>query len=180
MAVRIRLARRGRKKMAMYDVVVADSRSPRDGKIIEKIGTYNPQTNPATIKLNTDKALSWLLKGADPSDTVRAMLSYKGVMFQKHLQIGVNKGAITQEAADARFAAWMQEKEAKLQGNIDTIAEKKAVEKAAKMAAETKVKEARTEALRKKAEEALAAVQATEAAAKAEAEGTEESKEEEA
>jgi len=180
MAVRIRLARRGRKKMAMYDVVVADSRSPRDGKIIEKIGTYNPQTNPATINLNTDKALTWLLKGANPSDTVRAMLSYKGVMFKKHLQIGVNKGAITQEAADARFEAWMQEKEAKLQGNIDTIAEKKAADKATRMAAETKVKEARTEALRKKAEEALAAVQAAEATAKSEAEGAEESNGEEA
>ena len=181
MAVRIRLARRGRKKMAMYDVVVADSRSPRDGKIIEKLGTYNPQTNPASIKLNADKALEWLLKGADPSDTVRAMLSYKGIMFRKHLQVGVNKGAITQEAADTRFDAWMQDKEAKLQGNMDSIAKKKADEKAARMAAETKVKEARTEALRKKAEEALAAVEAANKAAEAEsAESTEESNTEEA
>lgn len=180
MAVRIRLARRGRKKLAMYDVVVADSRSPRDGKIIEKLGTYNPQTNPASIKLDADKALEWLLKGADPSDTVRAMLSYKGIMFRKHLQVGVNKGAITQEAADTRFDAWMQEKDAKLQGNADSIAKKKADEKATRMAAETKVKEARTEALRKKAEEALAAVEAANAASKAEAESTEDSNSEEA
>lgn len=178
MAVRIRLARRGRKKMAMYDVVIADSRSPRDGRIIEKIGTYNPQTNPATIKLDTDKALVWLMKGADPSDTVRAMLSYKGVMFRKHLQIGVNKGAVTQEAADARFDAWMQEKDAKLQGDVETIAKKNADDKAARMAAETKVKEARTEALRKKAEEALAAAQA--ATKKAEETTSEETNEEEA
>src|SRR3954470_15064970 len=98
MAVKIRLARRGRKKLARFDVVVTDSRSPRDGRFIEKIGTYNPITNPATIELNDEKAFEWLMKGAQPSDVVKAMLSYRGVMMRKHLQIGVVKGAINQEA----------------------------------------------------------------------------------
>jgi len=95
MAVKIRLARRGRKKLAMFDVIVADSRSPRDGKFIEKIGTYNPLTNPANINLDDQKAFDWLMKGAQPSDTVKRMLSYRGVMLKKHLQIGVVKGALT-------------------------------------------------------------------------------------
>jgi len=91
MSVKIRLARRGRKKQAMYDVVVADSRSPRDGRFIEKIGTYNPNTDPASINLDNDKAFDWIMKGAQPTDTVRAMLSYRGIMMKKHLQVGVNK-----------------------------------------------------------------------------------------
>ena len=106
MAVKIRLARRGRKKLALYDVVVTDARSPRDGKFIEKIGTYDPLTVPATIDINEDSAFNWLMKGAQPSDTVKAMLSYRGVMMRKHLQIGVVKGAITQEVADAKLADW--------------------------------------------------------------------------
>src|SRR5205085_5279140 len=100
MAVKIRLARRGRKKLARFDVVITDSRSPRDGRFIEKIGTYNPMTNPATIELNDEKAFEWLMKGAQPSDVVKAMLSYRGVMMRKHLQIGVVKDAINQETAD--------------------------------------------------------------------------------
>jgi len=96
MAVKIRLARRGRTKLAMYDVVVADARAPRDGRFIEKIGTYNPLTNPASIDLKDDRAFHWLMNGAQPTDTVKAMLSYRGVMLKKHLQIGVVKGAITQ------------------------------------------------------------------------------------
>jgi small subunit ribosomal protein S16 len=111
MAVKIRLARRGRKKLARFDVVVTDSRSPRDGRFIEKIGTYNPLTNPATIELSDEKAFEWLMKGAQPSEVVKAMLSYRGVMMRKHLQIGVIKGAITQETADKKLADWKQEKD---------------------------------------------------------------------
>ncbi len=106
MAARIRLARRGRKKRAIYDIVVADSRSPRDGKFIEKLGTYNPNTHPTTIILHEDRALDWLMKGALPSETTRVLLSKMGVMLRKHLQIGVQKGAIDQDTANSRFDAW--------------------------------------------------------------------------
>ena len=150
MAVKIRLARRGRKKMAMYDVVVADARSPRDGKFIEKIGTYNPNVNPASIDINDEKAFQWVMDGAQPTDTVRAMLSYRGVMMKKHLQIGVNKGAITQEQADAKFDEWMKGKEAQIQGKVDSLNKAKDTDANARKAAETKVKEARAEALQKK------------------------------
>ena len=106
MAVKIRLARRGRKKAAIYDIVVADARAPRDGKFIEKLGIYNPNTNPASIDFNEEKAFQWVMNGAQPTDTVKAMLSYRGILFKKHLQIGVAKGAISQETADARFEEW--------------------------------------------------------------------------
>jgi len=122
MAVKIRLARRGRKKLALYDVVIADVRSPRDGRFIEKIGTYNPNTDPADIRLDTEKALDWIMKGAQPTDTVRAMLSYKGVMLKKHLQVGVTKGAITQDQADAKFEDWKNQKESKIAAKVDSIA----------------------------------------------------------
>lgn len=156
MAVKIRLARRGRKKLAKYDVVVADARSPRDGKFIEKLGTYNPLTVPATIELNDEKAFQWLMNGAQPSDTVKAMLSYRGVMLRKHLQIGVVKGAVTQEQADAKLAAWVKDKEAKIQAKRDSISKSKTDSAKARRDAETKVKEARAEAIRKKAEVAAA------------------------
>lgn len=158
MPVKIRLARRGRKKQAMYDVVVADSRAPRDGRFIEKIGTYNPNTDPASIRLDKEKAFDWVMKGAQPTDTVRAMLSYQGIMMRKHLQIGVNKGAITQEDADKKLEKWLGDKEAKIQGKVDTLAKSKADKAKAALDAETKVKEARAEALKKKAEEAEAAL----------------------
>ena len=157
MAVKIRLARRGRKKLAKYDVVVADARSPRDGKFIEKLGTYNPLTVPATLELNDEKAFQWLMNGAQPSDTVKAMLSYRGVMLRKHLQCGVVKGALTQEQADAKLAAWVKEKEAKIQAKRDSVAKSKTDSAKARRDAETKVKEARAEAIRKKAEVAAAA-----------------------
>jgi small subunit ribosomal protein S16 len=121
MAVKIRLARRGRKKLAMYDIVVADARAPRDGKFIEKIGTYNPNTNPASIVLNEANALKWIMNGAQPTDTTRAILSYKGILLKKHLQVGVNKGAITQETADAKFGDWKEVKDAKVTGKSDGI-----------------------------------------------------------
>lgn len=169
MAVKIRLARRGRKAKAIYDVVVADARAPRDGRFIEKIGTYNPNTDPASININDEKAFTWVMDGAQPTDTVRAMLSYRGVMFKKHLQIGVNKGAITQEAADKKFEAWMKEKETKISGKVDQLAKDKAASASTRKAAETKVKEARTEALAKKVADAEATI-AAEAAAKVAAE----------
>jgi small subunit ribosomal protein S16 len=125
MATRIRLARHGRKKQAFYHIVVADTKAPRNGRFIEKLGTYNPNTNPATIDLNFDSSVNWLLKGAQPSDTARAILSYKGVMMKKHLMAGVAKGAFNEEEAEKRFTAWMEEKEGK-------VADKKAgLEKAA-------------------------------------------------
>jgi small subunit ribosomal protein S16 len=157
MAVKIRLARRGRKKLALYDVVVADARSPRDGKFIEKIGTYNPATNPASIILDDTKAFNWLMKGAQPTETVKAMLSHHGVMLKKHLQIGVIKGAITQDQADGKLAEWVKAKEAKIQSKIDNLSKSKQDAAKARKAAETKVKEARAEAIRKKAEVAAAA-----------------------
>lgn len=159
MAVKIRLARRGRKKLAIFDVVVADARAPRDGRFIEKIGIYNPNTNPATIDLNEEKAFQWVMTGAQPSDTVRAMLSYKGIMLRRHLQIGVNKGAITQEQADAKLNEWKSKKENKIAGKVDSLATKKADAQKARLVAENKVREARAEAIRSKAAAALAATE---------------------
>ena len=150
MAVKIRLSRRGRKKLAMYDVIVADAKSPRDGRIIEKLGYYNPLTNPATIELKEESTLNWLLKGAQPTDTVRRILSYKGIMLKKHLQVGVLKGAITQEQADKKFEEWLQSKEAEIAGNVDSIAKKKADIAKARFEAEQKVNEAKAEALKQK------------------------------
>jgi small subunit ribosomal protein S16 len=160
MAVKIRLARRGRKKLAMFDVVVADARAPRDGRFVEKIGTYNPNTNPATVVLNEKQAIQWVLNGAQPTDTVRAILSYKGIMYAKHLQVGVNKGAITQEQADAKFEAWKAEKEISIQTKASTLQKSKAKSKAARLEAEAKVSSTRAEniaAKNKVAEEALVA-----------------------
>ena len=150
--VKIRLARRGRKKLAMYDVVVADARAPRDGRFIEKIGTYNPLTVPATIELNDERAFNWLMNGAQPSDTVKAMLSYRGIMLKKHLQIGVIKGALTQEQADTKLAEWLKGKDAKIAAKHSKVSQSKEAEAKARKAAETKIKEARAEAIRKKAE----------------------------
>lgn len=157
MAVKIRLARRGRKKRAMYDVVVADARAPRDGRFIEKIGTYNPNTDPASININNDRAFKWLMDGAQPTDTVKAMLSYRGLMLKKHLQIGVIKGALKQEEADKKWEAWVADKEAKISGKTEQLAKAKADAKKAKLEAEAKVSAARAEALAaKRAEEEAA------------------------
>jgi small subunit ribosomal protein S16 len=157
MAVKIRLARRGRKKLAKFDVVVADARAPRDGRFIQKIGTYNPLTNPATIELNDEQAFDWLMKGAQPSDTVKAMLSYRGVMLRRHLAVGVIKGALTQEQADQKLADWKSKKESQIQSKRDNLSKSKQDAAKARKDAETKVKEARAEAIRKKAEAAAAA-----------------------
>lgn len=166
MAVKIRLARRGRKKLAMYDVVVADARAPRDGRFIEKLGTYNPLTIPASIDINDDRAFHWVMNGAQPTDTVKAMLSYRGVLLRKHLQIGVLKGALTQEQADSKLADWLKEKEAKTQGKKDKLSQSKQAQAKARLEAEAKIKEARAEAIKKKA-------QVVEAEPEAQAEGEE-------
>ena len=113
MAVKIRLQRHGKKDAAFFHLVVADSRSPRDGKFIEKVGTYNPNTNPATIELNFDSALDWMLKGAQPTDTCRAILSYKGVLMKKHLVEGMKKGALTEAQVNEKFTKWVDEKKRK-------------------------------------------------------------------
>jgi len=110
MAVKIRLTKRGRKKLALYDIIVADQRAPRDGRFIEKLGNYNPNTNPSTVVLQEDKIVQWLFNGAQPTDTVKNILSSQGILLRKHLQMGVKKGAITQEEADKRFLAWKESK----------------------------------------------------------------------
>jgi small subunit ribosomal protein S16 len=127
MAVKIRLQRHGRKQAPFYHIVVADSRSPRDGRFIEKIGTYNPMTTPATIVIDRDKAYDWLTKGAQPTDTARAILRFKGVLMRKHLMRGVNKGAMTEEQAMEKYNAFVEAKETKVAARWDkTLADKKA------------------------------------------------------
>jgi len=157
MSVKIRLARRGRKKQAIYDVVVADARAPRDGRFIEKLGTYNPNTNPASININNERALTWLLNGAQPTDTVKAMLSYRGVMLKKHLQIGVLKGAITQDQADDKFNVWLADKDTKIEGKKDQLATAKADARKSALAAETAKNQARIDAIKTREAAALAA-----------------------
>ncbi len=125
MAVKIRLARRGRKKQPFYHVVIADARAPRDGKFIEKIGSYNPMTSPATIEIDRDKAFDWLKNGAQPTDTVRAMLRFKGVYYRRHLMRGVAKGAMTEEKAMEMYHAWIDAKEAKIAARFEETRLKK-------------------------------------------------------
>jgi len=156
MATKIRLARRGRKKMAMYDIVVADSKAPRDGRFIEKLGTYNPNTDPATINLNIDKAFEWVMTGAQPTDTAKSILSKKGVLLKKHLQMGVNKGAIKQEEADSKYNAWIEGKAASDAKFAEELKKKADAEAQARFEAEKKVREE----MEKKEAEALAAAQA--------------------
>ena len=159
MATKIRLQRHGRKSYAFYSIVIADVRAPRDGKFIEKIGTYNPNTNPATVDLKFDRELDWVLKGAQPTDTVRNILSREGVYMKKHLLGGVAKGAFGEAEAEAKFEAWKNNKQSGLAAlKAKALAEKKAAEEAAKAAAEAPAEEA-TEA---PAEEAPAAEAAAE------------------
>ena len=147
MATKLRLQRHGRKKQAYYYIVAADSRAPRDGRFIERIGDYNPNSNPATINLDLNKAVKWLDTGAIPTDTVRAILSYKGAMMLHHLHGGVNKGSFTAEEADAKFAKWTADKDAKVQSKRDSLANAKAMTAAEKFKAEAKIKEARAAAI---------------------------------
>ncbi|MDO9553674.1 MAG: 30S ribosomal protein S16 [Rhodonellum sp.] len=167
MAVKIRLARRGRKKLAIYDVVVADARAPRDGRFIEKIGTYNPNSDPASININNERALKWLLNGAQPTDTVKAMLSYRGVMLKKHLQIGVLKGAITQEQADEKFQVWAEGKETVIAGKVEKLTKAKDEARQTAFEAETAKNQARLDVIKSREDEAKAVVAAAEAEAAA-------------
>jgi small subunit ribosomal protein S16 len=125
MAVKLRLQRKGRKGAPFYHIVAADARAPRDGRFIEKLGTYNPLTIPATIEINRDRAYHWLTVGAQPTDTVRAILRFKGVLLKKHLDGGVKKGALTQEQADAKLAKWIEQKEARIAARREETAENK-------------------------------------------------------
>ena len=172
MAVKIRLQRHGKKNFAFFHIVVADSRAPRDGRYIEQIGSYNPNTNPATIIVNQERALSWLNVGAQPTLTARRILSYEGVLLPKHLQGGVEKGALTQEQADAKFAAWKAQKDAKVAAKKEGLSKNAAAAAKAAIEAEAKVNQERAEALAAKkaeAEAAAAAAKAAEEAAAAEA-----------
>jgi small subunit ribosomal protein S16 len=147
MATKIRLQRHGKKGKPFFHIVAADARSKRDGKFIEKLGTYNPCTNPATIDLNLDRAFHWLTVGAQPTDTARAILSYKGVLYKNHLAKGVTKGALTQEQADAKFATWMEEKQGRIDAKIDGLDKNAEAAAKATLAAEKKQNEERAAAI---------------------------------
>lgn len=178
MAVRIRLQRHGKKGSPFYYIVAADARSKRDGRYIERIGSYNPNTNPATIDLDLDRAVDWLGNGAETSDTAKAILQYKGAMHRHHLNRGVAKGALTEEQATQKFEAWMAEKEAKINAGKSAIQKKLDDERNTRLAKEKEIKEARAAALAAAAspivadvvtEEAPAADESTEASAEVEA-----------
>lgn len=171
MSVKIRLQRHGKKGKPFFHIVVADSRARRDGRFIEKLGTYNPITNPATIELNVDSAVKWLNNGAQPTDTARAILSYKGALYKKHLQGGVAKGAFDEAEAEKRFNAWLEAKEAKVQGKVEGLEKSKADAKKAALEAEAKVNEARIAAAAQAEAEAKAAEEAAEETAEAATEG---------
>jgi len=169
MAVRIRLARHGKKNYAFFHVVVADSRAPRDGRFIEQIGLYNPNTNPATVELDIDKAFQWLCNGAQPSETCRRILSYKGVLLKKHLMEGVKKGALTQEAADAKWEVWLEEKAQKVANKKSSLAQDSRDQRKVLLQAEAKVNEEKAASLAKKRSDAARKAAAERAAAAAEA-----------
>ena len=167
MPARIRLQRHGKKNQPFYHIVVADGRAPRDGRFIEKLGTYNPLTNPATIDLNFDRAVEWVKNGAQPSDTARRILSYKGVLLRRHLQIGVEKGAISQEQADVRFNEWMQAKEAKINSKRSDVENDARNTRKARLEAEKKANEQKAAAVAAKRQAAAEAEAAAKAAAEA-------------
>ena len=164
-ASKIRLQRHGKKGKPFYWVVAADARAKRDGRYLEKLGTYNPNSNPATVDLNIDHAVSWLEKGAQPTDTARTLLSYKGIMLKHHLNGGVRKGALTQEQADTKFAAWLEEKETKIQAKKDGLTQAESDARAKRLADEKAVSDKRLA----DAAAAEAELEAAEAAAEAEA-----------
>ena len=150
MATRIRLQRHGKKSKAFFHIVAADSRSKRDGKFIEKIGTYNPNTNPATIVINFDAALKWVQVGAEMSDTARAIMSYKGVLHKNHLLNGVKKGALTAEQVEEKFNQWLADKDANITGKQDNVAKNAAADKVARMKAEADTNAAKAKAIEEK------------------------------
>lgn len=184
MATRIRLQRHGKKGKAIFHVVVADSRAKRDGKFIEKLGVYNPNTNPATIDINFESTLKWVGTGAEMSDTARAILSYKGVLYKNHLLKGVTKGALTAEQVETKFAAWEAEKAAKIQGKIDGLGKNAVADKAARLKAEAEANEAKAKAIEAKntpaVEEVEAPAEEAEASTEAAAEETTEAPAEDA
>ena len=169
MPARIRLQRHGKKNQPFYHIVVADGRAPRDGKFIEKLGTYNPLTNPATIDLNFDRAVEWVKNGAQPSDTVRRILSYKGVLLRRHLQIGVEKGAISQEVADVRFNEWLQAKEAKINSKKSEVENDARNTRKGRLEAEKKANETKAAAVAAKRQAAAEAAENAEPAVEPEA-----------
>ena len=187
MPVKIRLQRHGKKGKPYYWIVAADARSKRDGKYLEKLGIYNPNTNPATVELNVDGAVTWLQNGAQPTDTARAILSYKGALLKNHLAGGVRKGALTEEQAEAKFNAWLEEKDSKIVAKSDSLTKAKEEAKAKALEAEKAVNEARAAAAvveEEVAEETEAAAEktaeeVTEETTEAVAEETPETKEEE-
>lgn len=178
--VKLRLRRQGRKGKPFYYIVAADARAPRDGRFIERIGSYNPNTNPATIDLNLDDAVRWLGNGAVPTDTCRAILSYKGAMYKHHLNKGVTKGALTQEQADEKFNTWLAEKESKVSAKIDSISKSAAESAAAAHKREEAVKLEREKAIAEKLAPEVEATEETVEATEASPEATEEAPAEEA
>ena len=147
MATKIRLQRHGKKGKPFYYIVVADARAPRDGRFIERLGSYNPNTNPATIDINFDKTLDWVNDGAQPTDTCRAILSYKGVLYKKHLQGGLKKGALTEEQVETKFQEWLDHKEGKITGKKTSLVSAKDEARKAALAAEAKKKEEKAAAI---------------------------------
>jgi small subunit ribosomal protein S16 len=143
MPVKIRLQRHGKKGKPFYWIVAADARSKRDGRYLEKLGTYNPNTNPATVEVKLDNAVNWLEKGAQPTDTARTLLSYRGVMLKHHLNGGIRKGALSQEEADKKFAVWLEKKEAKIQSKKDGLSQSESELKAKRLADEKAVSDKR-------------------------------------
>lgn len=169
MPTKIRLARHGRKRHAFYHIVIADSRAPRDGRYIERVGSYNPNTNPATIEIDFDKALDWLQKGAEPTDTVRAILRYKGVIFKNHLLNGVKKGAFSLEVAEEKFKDWLEEKGNRIQKKTELLSSEIAKAEKKRIAAEAKIKEEKAALYAEKNSELTAEVESEETAEDAEA-----------
>jgi len=163
MSVKIRLQRHGKKGKPFYWIIAADARAKRDGKYLDKIGTYNPNENPAVIDLDIDSAVKWLQNGAQPTDTVRAILSYKGAMLKNHLAGGVAKGALTEEQAEEKFKAWVAEKEGKVSTKEEKLAQANVKAKEDALAAEKVVNEARIEAAKPVVEEVIEKVVAEEA-----------------
>ena len=174
MATRIRLQRHGKKGKPVYHIVIADQRSPRDGRYIEKIGLYNPNVNPAVIDINFDKSVEWVMKGAQPSDTVKAILSYKGVYMKKHLLVGVEKGAFDENEAQNRFDKWIADKEAKITDKKSNLDKENQAAKKAKLEAEKLYNEEKAKAIKEKLNAEAAAQAAEEAPADEEAPAVEE------
>jgi len=168
MPAKIRLQRKGKKGRPFYHIVIADGRAPRDGRLVEKIGTYDPMTNPATIELNFEKALHWIQVGAQPTDTAKAILSYKGVMYKNHLLKGVKKGAFTEDKAEILFKEWQADKDARVAAKASGLADSERAESKKRQEAEEKVNETRKAEFAKVKAEAQAAIEAAAAAKAAE------------